>query len=265
MEPELEFRPSLCQKCGVCISACPENAIHADVDILPLEKVDRKKCTVCGDCVKVCPNEALRISGRWMDSNDVFDECLKDADAFRRSGGGVTLSGGEPLLQPEFSLELLQKLYDRNIHTAMETTGYADWESIEPLLPYVDLFLFDVKQTNSQKHSALTGAPNEEILENLNKLASKSAQIILRIPFIPGYNDDIENLKSIAALAIRLSIKEIHLMPFHQFGKDKYERFGSQYPLMDLKGVQDSDEGRKHLYEIQEDFNNAGINTAIGG
>jgi pyruvate formate lyase activating enzyme len=265
MEPELEFRPSLCKKCGACISACPEDAIHPNVDCIPAEKINRGKCTLCGKCVSVCPNEALRISGQWMDPEKVFDECLKDADVYRRSGGGVTLSGGEPLFQPEFSLELLQKLFNRGIHTAIETSGFASWETFETIIPYIDLFLFDIKHTNSQKHAAITGIPNEGIIGNLNKLASRSKKIILRIPLIPGFNDDIENLNSIVKLSTSLSINEINLMPFHQFGKEKYVRFGSQYSLMELKGLQDTEGGRKVLLDAQILFSEAGINTVIGG
>jgi pyruvate formate lyase activating enzyme len=265
MEPELEFRASLCQQCGKCISICPEDAIHPDVHISAAEKIDHKKCTNCGECVKVCPNEALRLSGMWLDSEEVFRQCIKDANDFRRSGGGVTLSGGEPLVQPEFALEVLQKLYNRNVHTAVETTGFTRWESIEPLLPFTNLFLFDIKHIQSEKHFAFTGVANERILVNLEKLARSPVEIIIRIPIIPGINDDLENLNSIAILAVRLSIPEVHLMPFHQFGKEKYSRFGYLYSLAGMKAVQDTEEGRKSLLEAQTIFSKVGITAKIGG
>jgi pyruvate formate lyase activating enzyme len=265
MRPELEFRSTLCQQCGKCISVCPEGAINPDVHILPIEKIDRLKCTNCGECVQICPNDALRMSGQWRESEEVFQDCLKDAHAFRRSTGGVTLSGGEPLLQPEFTFEILSKLFDRNIHTAIETTGYAPWKMIESLIPYINLFLFDIKHMNPEKHMAFTGVSNKLPLENLYRLGKTHANIVIRIPFIPGYNDDLENLNAIASLAVGLSVSEVHIMPFHQLGKSKYDRFGYNYQMKNLNGVLESEKSRFALQKALTFFSEAGFTARIGG
>ncbi|HEX7556442.1 MAG TPA: glycyl-radical enzyme activating protein [Leptolinea sp.] len=265
MQPEVEFRSSLCQHCGDCITACPENAINPNILIEASIKIDREKCTLCGVCVQVCPNSALHISGEWVETTELVQQYLKDADIYRRSAGGVTLSGGEPLAQPEFSEQILSQLYDRNIHTAIETTGFAPWESLEALIPLTNLFLFDLKHFDSQKHTRLTGIPNEQILSNLERLVNSSAKIILRIPVIPGLNDEPENVAEMVELGKRLSLPEIHLMPFHQFGKDKYVRFGRAYSLENNKGVYEVPEYSKRLEEIRSTFIYHGFIVRIGG
>jgi pyruvate formate lyase activating enzyme len=264
-DPELEFRYSLCRKCGRCIAACPENAIHADVNIEPSAKIDRNKCTLCAACVQVCPNNALRITGEWAESDDILEQCLKDSDTYRRSGGGVTLSGGEPLFQPAFSLELLEKLYNRNIHTAIETTGYASWDTLESFLPWTDLFLFDIKHMNPVKHLEFTGVSNRSILENLERLINHKANVILRFPIIPGLNDDNETIEALGSLAIRHSINEVHLMPFHQLGKEKYRRIGRNYALDSMPAYFENADQEYKLQTIQNAFQRKGIRTQIGG
>jgi pyruvate formate lyase activating enzyme len=265
MVPELEFRSSLCRQCGKCISVCPETAIHPDVSISPAQKIDRLKCTLCGECAEICPYKALRISGEWMETGEVLGVCLKDADIFRRSTGGVTISGGEPLAQAEFSLQLLNKLHEKNIHTAIETTGLAAWETIQQFIPFTGLFLFDIKHTNPEHHISLTGISNLTILSNLEKLAQANAKIILRIPIVPGYNDDSQNILAVCDLAKKFQIQEIHLMPFHQFGKEKYVRFGYNYALHDLIGILDSDEGLKSLNLAEKMILDSGLAVQIGG
>lgn len=265
MMPELEFRFSLCQQCGQCISACPVNAVNPDVTVQPMQKIDRNICTLCGECVKVCPTGALRMAGQWLESNEIMDRCLQDADAYRRSGGGVTLSGGEPLAQPDFSVELLQQLYDRNIHTSVETTGFGSWENLEKFLPVTDLFLFDIKHLNPQIHLQLTGVSNQLILHNLENLVNHSANIILRIPVIPGLNDDRENMEKLLSLAMEYSIKEVHLMPFHQLGREKYDRIGENYLLKSLPAVFETPGYLQKMDTIRSAFIDRGIEINIGG
>ncbi|GAP20155.1 glycyl-radical enzyme activating protein [Leptolinea tardivitalis] len=264
-EQELEFRSSLCQQCGTCISVCPSTAINLNVQIDPLEKIDRSLCTLCEACIQACPSRALRISGTWMETSDVLAQCLKDADTYRRSGGGITLSGGEPLYQPDFSLDLLQSFYNRNIHTAMETTGYAPWDTIEAFLPVTDLFLFDIKHTNPEKHNQLTGVPNTLILENLVKLCQNSATVVIRFPVIPGLNDDDENILAIMKIATDNGINQIHLMPYHQFGREKYRRLGRSYPLETNPLFGKQADLLYRLEKIHTMYTQHGIDCQVGG
>lgn len=263
--PELEYRFSLCQHCGRCIAACPEKAIHSDPWAPAEEKINRSLCTLCGECVAVCPSGALKLIGQWMSVEEVLAEVGRDASYYRRSGGGVTLSGGEPLAQPDFTLELLRACYDRNIHTAVETSGAVSWRLYERILPFTDVFLYDIKHMDSEAHRRLTGAPNERILENARRLASAGAQMILRLPLIPGLNTDEDNLRAAARLAAELQVVEVHLMPFHQLGKDKYRQLGRVYTLETLTDLRQSAEGRAKIQQALEIMAAHGLETFVGG
>ncbi|NMC79127.1 MAG: glycyl-radical enzyme activating protein [Chloroflexi bacterium] len=263
--PELEFRASLCQHSGRCIAACPEDAIHPDPWVAAAEKIDRQRCTDCGACVEVCPSQALHLVGEWMAVEEALAEVLRDASYYRRSGGGVTLSGGEPLAQPDFSLAFLKACYEHNIHTAMETTGAVAWELYEKVLPFVDVFLYDIKHMDSEAHRRLTGVPNERILENARRLSRSRAQIILRLPLIPGLNTGTENLEATARLAAQLQVMEVHLMPFHQLGKDKYRHLGRTYTLEGLTDLRKNDDGRAQIQQAVEIMAAYGLETFVGG
>lgn len=264
-QPELDFNRLLCQKCGKCIEVCPVEAIHPDVHIDPLRKIDRQICTLCGECVRVCPSDAQRIIGEWMESETVLQTCLKDDALYRRSGGGITLSGGEPLAQPEFSVELLEKLYERNIHTAIETSGVIHWKIISEIIPFTNLFLYDIKHTDPIKLQTLTGMQNDLAISNLIKLIDHPVQIILRVPIIPTINDDPENLRQIASLTESIGIREVHLMPFHQYAKDKYYRLGMDYSLHNQKGLTEQKSGKQILELAQSIFSEKGLIVHIGG
>lgn len=214
---------------------------------------------------ELCRNGKWRQIGREMNAAEVVEEVLCDRNYYRHSGGGVTVSGGEPLAQPEFTGKIIQMCYENNIHTAIETTGYAEWSVFEKLLPYTDLFLYDLKAMDSSIHRTLTGVPNEKILVNLQKLAKAGSSIVLRIPFVPAYNGTDENLGRIAAFADQAGIREVNLMPFHQLGKDKYRRLGREYKLDNMEPLQKSREGKVRLEQAKRQLEDAGLHVLIGG
>jgi pyruvate formate lyase activating enzyme len=263
--PEIEFLESHCQHCGQCIAACPKEAIYPDPFITGMEKIDRQRCDHCGECVLACPHEALRMLGEWRTVEQVLAEILRDADYYRKSGGGVTISGGEPLAQPAFTRLLLEACYDHNLHTAVETSGCVQWPLYESILPFSDLFLFDLKQMDSQLHRRLTGVPNETILENLRRLGSSGAALILRLPLIPGCNTSEAHFNAVAELAASVRAAEIHLMPFHQLGKDKYLRLGRTYSLDGEPGLRENPQGKEILRIARQILEARGLTVHVGG
>ena len=262
---EIEFRETLCQHCGLCISACPPEAIDPDPWSPSSSKIDRLLCDMCGKCVEKCPSDALNIIGEWFSVEEVLAEVLRDAPYYRRSGGGVTISGGEPLAQYNFTKELLQACYDRNIHTVIETCGFADWFQFEEILPFTDLFLYDIKHMDNEIHIQHTGVSNEKILDNARRLSRAGASIILRVPLIPGYNLEESNLRAIVELADTLNVLEVHLMPFHQLGKDKYLRLDRSYVVSDVLGLQQEQDGHVKIRHASEIMKQGGLRVFVGG
>lgn len=223
--PEISFIPSKCIGCGSCLTACPLNN-HA-LDAKGERRFDRARCARCGACAEHCHAGAIERIGREMSVVEVIADVEKDRTFYETSGGGMTLSGGEPLFQFEFTLALLQEAKQRDLHTCIETCGYAPFEYIEQLMPLVDLFLYDCKETDSVRHRRSIGVPREGIVENLLRLDRMGAKTILRCPIIPGLNAREDHFEGIAELANRLgNTREIHLMPFHPLGKSKNERLG---------------------------------------
>lgn len=226
-QPELIFNSRDCIRCGKCESACPQRALSLSHPFF----VDRSRCVQCGDCTQVCPTGALEMKGKRMTVGQVIRELQKEENLFRRSGGGITLSGGEPLAQPEFARELLKACKEKGWHTAMETTGFTTKEVIEEVFPWVDLALTDIKVINPARHLANTGVDNSRILENLLRI-SFITKTIVRVPVVPGVNDSVEEIQSIAEFArLMLNVSEIHLLPYHTFGENKYALLGRDYPL----------------------------------
>ncbi len=224
--------PKKCIGCGECVSACPLQLHSFGSD--NLHSVDRKRCIFCRKCAAECSG-AIEISGMEMSVDEVIEKVLRDKSFYENSGGGLTVSGGEPLMHPTFVLELFKKAKEKNIHTAIETSGYANSDIIESILPFTDLVLFDVKETNSELHKQYTGKDNSLILENLKLLNQNGAKIILRCPIIPGYNDRDEHFEGIARLANELnSVERIDIEPYHNLGKGKAKALGKDYPLSGL-------------------------------
>jgi len=232
MEPEILFDARNCTSCGECIKICPQGATSRLQDRV---RIDRNLCRGCGRCVEVCLNEARRLSGRSMTVDEVMRDVMKDAKFYEHSGGGVTLSGGDPLAQPHFALSILQRCKRAGFHTALDTCGYAPWQTFEGLLKYVDLVLFDIKQIDPQKHRTATGKDNELILQNARKIA-KLRPMRVRVPIIPGFNDSVDAVKAIARFAKEeLGIADVDILSYNKLGEGKYEFLDKSYsPLQSI-------------------------------
>ena len=219
--------------CGKCLHVCPNDAItpgEADTDALgnPITypKVDKSKCVDCGACASVCKPDALYMCGTDRTVDEIMRRLRRDRPFFEESGGGVTVSGGECLCQPEFTLELLKQCKEEGMHTAVDTTGYVKWEVIEKVLPYTDLFLYDLKCMDSALHKQVIGVPNELILENAVKIAKAGGRMQVRIPVIPMYNDSVEHFDQYGAFLaeIKDAVDIVQLLPYHAMGVSKHQR-----------------------------------------
>jgi pyruvate formate lyase activating enzyme len=222
--PEIAWYPDKCTSCGACAEVCPENC-HSFGEAG--RGFDRKTCNRCGACAAVCVTGALALIGRRVSAEEVLAEVLRDEPFYRNSGGGMTLSGGEPFYQAEFSLALLILAKERGLHTCVETSGAAAFEILRTALAVTDLFLYDVKETNGERHRLFTGVSGCLIQENLEKLDAAGASILLRCPVIPGYNDREEHFREIGRLANRLrNVTGIDLEPYHPLGISKAASIG---------------------------------------
>ncbi len=226
LEPQISYYKEKCVKCGMCVDACPNNALQLKVDGVTR---DDKLCKICGDCVEACPNEVMQIIGKYMSVEEIVELIARDKPFYDNSGGGVTISGGEPTFQFEFLIGLVNALKDKKIQIAIETCGFFEENLIDELLKYVDLFLFDIKHIDSNVHKELTKVPNEKILSNFTKIVSEagSKRIICRIPLIPGVNTDFKTIDRILDFLIKINYSgPIHLMPYNKMAKTKYEKIG---------------------------------------
>lgn len=225
MQPEISYNSSKCIGCGNCVKVCP-NGVHA-INKKGIHTLMRSNCTLCGKCILACPYEALEIAGAERSVHEVIAEALKDKPFYQASGGGLTLSGGEPFSQPEFTYELLREAKAEALHTCLETCGHAPWEDIRRTMEYTDLYLYDYKMTDPEKHKAMTGVDNKNILANLHRLLAQGAAIVLRCPMIEGINDTTEHLKAIAALYKQYPmLRGIEIMAYHNLGVDKGTHVG---------------------------------------
>lgn len=220
---ELLYRKERCRKCGACVSECPMR-LHT----MEAEHVFRRTgCLECGRCNEACMSGALEIVGQDISVQEILSELLSERIFYEQSGGGVTVSGGEPMMQPEFTKALLRACKKEGLHTCMETCGYGSQDVILDLLKYTDLFLFDYKATNDEKHQKYTGVSNRQILKNLEAICGGGAEVILRCPMIPDINVEPEHAQGIAEIAMKYkNIKEIHLEPYHPLGVGKAEALG---------------------------------------
>ena len=244
-EPELGFIESRCVgrgTCGApCMSACPVEAIHLNAHGRPV--IDREKCDACGKCAEACSKDALKIVGREMTVDEVMTEVEKDRAFYRRSVGGMTIGGGEPLAQYRFTSALLQAAQEVYLHTALETCGHAPWSHIEAVLQHVDLLQFDLKHIDPAKHAELTGQSNELIIGNLRKVLSVKdpRDVIVRIPVIPECNDSAENIIETARFVAGLGFQQAELVPYHRLGVSKYSQYGRFYQLAECQPSPEAD------------------------
>lgn len=203
----------------------------------------------------------IEVIGRDVTVGEVMDEVLKDRIFYARSGGGLTLSGGESMCQPDFAAALLQEAHAHGISTAIETTACAPAEAVDRIIPHVDTVLMDIKHINSEKHKAFTTQPNELILQNAKRIADSGANLIIRVPVIPTFNDTEEEIRAIAEFASGLrNVKHLHLLPYHAFGSDKYRWLGRDYTLPDIHTPSD-----EHMHRLLEVVNETRLYGQIGG
>jgi len=223
--PQIIYDEIKCSGCLACVGACPKGT-HIKKD--NGHELDYNLCDACGICVSICPNGALKIIGEEIDSGDVIDIVLRDTAFYRTSGGGMTLSGGEPMSQFDFALELLKTAKNHGLHTCIETCGQTDKKKYEQILLFTDIFLFDYKATDSKRHTEFTGARNSLILSNLDYLYHNGANIILRCPLIPSINDDPGHLEGISELSRKYpNLLGIEITPYHNLGQSKSKKLGS--------------------------------------
>ncbi|MCR5665555.1 MAG: glycyl-radical enzyme activating protein [Eubacterium sp.] len=257
LRPVVMFNELECIHCGACLSVCKQGAISSDNKAL----IDHNKCVGCGECSLVCPVGALIMKGKKMSVQEVVKELKKDGTNYRRSGGGLTISGGEPLVQHEFAKELLKAAHAQGWNTAIETTACASEEVIREVLPHVDLALTDVKSMNAQVHEQYTGVSNDKILPGV-KLISQITDIMVRVPVIPGCNDKKEDILQIAEFAKTLDqnhLKGVNLLPYHSFGENKYKMLGRDYSLQGVKMLEKDD-----INALKEVVEQCGVNCRIG-
>jgi pyruvate formate lyase activating enzyme len=256
--PEVGFIKNLCTRCGKCAEICPDGALVYEAGKFP--HIDRRLCSGCGACSSVCDYKAIVLYGRAMDADDIFDAVKRDNMFYEASGGGVTVSGGEALLQPQLVCDLLAKCRRAGIHTCIETSGYADEPALRQVLPYTDLILYDLKHMNAEKHRRYTGKSNNLILANARIAAERGADILFRMPVITGINDDLPNIRDTAFFLHGLgnNTLRIELMPYHRLGKGKYDSLDKRYPLPDV-----SPPGPEHLESIKKAFKSYGIACTV--
>jgi pyruvate formate lyase activating enzyme len=239
-----------CINCGYCIKACKMDAIE-----------NKENCILCENCCEECPTNSRVMLGKEMTINEILQEVEKDRAFYDQSKGGVTLSGGEPLSQGEFLLSLVKELKMKSFHITIDTSGYAPWENIEELLPYVDLFLYDLKIVNEEKHKFYTGVSNKIIIDNLRKLAKTGTDIYIRIPIIPTINDGDEDIKDFLQILKEIGgFEHINFLPYHNISTEKYNRLNLEYKIADIK--EPSSESMKKIKNI---FENHGFKVKIGG
>ena len=261
--PELGFVASRCvsdRECGApCVPACPSGAIRLDPEGRPA--IDRGACDACGRCAAVCGKDALKVVGREMTVDEVLMEVEKDRPFYRRSGGGITLGGGEPLAQCRFAAALLAAARETYLHTALETCGHAPWDHFEEVLRHVDLLQFDIKHLDPARHRDLTGQSNDLILDNLKRVprVKSPRDVIIRVPVVPGCNDSPADIRETAGFVAGLGFEQIELVPYHRLGVPKYRQYGMPYSLPDCQAAP-----QDRLEELRKIVGECGLREMAG-
>lgn len=267
--PEIYWKKRLCVQCGECLDACPSAAINPPI---PVEKTHAKdssyykiikdKCDLCMKCVTACRYDALSITGIPMSPAKILDEVEKDRPFYDNSGGGMTLSGGEPTLHADFSIRLLTMVKQKGIHTCLDTNGFCDWNIFQRIIENVDIVLFDLKHIDPERHKEKTNVENSIILKNLERLSKTNKEIWIRIPVIPGFNDSIDFHNRASEFITNLSgnISRIDLLPYHNWCQDKYGWLGIDWLMKEMEATEPS------FLEIPADiYRKKGFATTVGG
>lgn len=258
-EREVMFRRSMCIDCKRCLEACPLGAIKEDLE----GRIDRTVCDGCMRCVDACPSAALSAVGVWFSVEQVIRTLLAYKAFYDGSDkGGVTLSGGEPLFQPEFALSLLRECKEQGIHTALETCGYTSYHLLSEACKNLDLLLYDIKHMDDERHKAGTGVSNVSILDNLARLRRDAGDLecVIRIPLIPGFNDYTENIEKTAEFVASLGIQQIDVLPFNELASAKYREIGERWTYADVKRQKE-----EALTKITEIIRLHGLKVTVGG
>jgi pyruvate formate lyase activating enzyme len=256
--PFIHYDALRCLKCGACVQTCAEGAL-----VMTSAGVasDPSRCLVDGDCVQACPAEARRLVGRWWTVRELVDEIERDRIFHDQSGGGVTFSGGEPLLQWGFLLEALRACGEREIQRTVDTTGFASPRVLLQVAEETDLFLYDLKTLDPALHRRVTGVPLQPILDNLQRLLEQGARVRIRMPLIPGISDGDDHVDRVGEfLAARPGVEGVHLLPFHPAARDKHERFGVPWRMND-----DGPLPAERVEEMGERLRARGLQVTIGG
>jgi pyruvate formate lyase activating enzyme len=277
-EPEIVVVEGRCMQCGECRAACPQEKGVRDLflehaktapkphisekrSLTPFSAEPPLRCTRCGACVEACPTGARQMVGRRMTVAEVMAEVLKDRVFYEESGGGATFSGGEPLLQPKFLTALLEGCRAENIHTAVDTCGFASEENLLAVAPLADLILYDLKSMDEARHTHYTGAPNASILENLQAIGRAHANIWIRVPIIPGVNDNAEQLEALARCAAATpGVRQVNVLPYHEAGAYKSARVGKPYRLEKIVPL-----SPEFMAGVAAKFRGFGLNVKVGG
>jgi pyruvate formate lyase activating enzyme len=253
----LHFRNN-CERCGLCLEACPNDALSRDAGGIHMRQ---ESCTSCGQCASACPQNARVLSGKVMTVEEISNEVRQHWRIFMQSGGGITCGGGEVLAQPVFLKALLETLHDGlGFHTCLDTSGYAGWDVLEPLLSQVDLILLDLKHMDNSRHKMATGKGNDRILHNARKLGQRHFPVVVRLPLIPDFNDTEDNLHALGAFMRETGLTSLEILPYHEFGLSKYEALGKAYTVWSRE--------KPHIDRAQDILSGYGLtietNSALG-
>jgi len=267
---EIYWKRLVCVQCGRCLDVCPRGAINppippeeAQADDSTYYKINLEKCDMCLKCAEACPYGGLEIVGQPMTVEQILDEVEQDRPFYDNSGGGLTISGGEPTVHPEFVHKLIDGAKERALHVCLDTNGHCKWDIFEPLVEKVDIVLYDLKHLDPEKHKEITGVDNALVLENLKRLSEKGTDVWLRIVVTPGFSDTFEYHKEVINFLKNLPrpLSRIDLLPFHNWCEDKYRWLGREWPMGDMEALKASDvEPLKDLY-LSEGISN----VTVGG